>query len=754
MDQIWRDAPVGALRVTEGAAGLCLEPNAVARVWGESLGWSETDWQALATSQMALPVGEHVFAPGLTGVAVRCRHVPLADGRLLWLTPLQADDPMSGDRIALLQAFGRIGLYVRDLAGDGGRWDPYMFELTGLDPAQGTPDWSRFLRDCVHPDDKDAMEAHFRAVQAAPARGEVHFRLRLPDGGVRRVHSLYDVHPASAGRPACLVGVLVDDSAAGVRLAGIERSRQFLQRALERSGVSVWRIDLAAQRVFFNAVGYQIANMRPDPDGVPLAMLRASIHPDDVQVIQQAADRALACDEFVDATARYRQDDGSWRTLLTRRIADRDDVGRPVGLMGFSIDLSERLRQEQVLQEAEQAARASREKSAFMALISHRLRTPLNAVLGFSALMAHDASDPLSPRQRERLARIDSAGHDLLAMVDDVFELAALGDESEPPTRSPVALGPVLAQLAQAVSPLAQQRQVRLVVSVMPQTADIATDRRLLGQALMHLVAHAVRRNDAGGWVELTEVPTAAGQDAPPWCELVLRDGGPQLTPQQRELLFDTPAQAPPVVTASGDALVGLDLVRQALARLGAQIDWLHPQAADSGLLIRLPLAVPDPPAQAAATAPENGPEALRLLCIEDNAVNLMLVRELVAMRPGIVLSCATDGETGLAMAAAERPDAVLLDLQLPDISGLEVLSRLRADARHRGCTVIALSANAVPEDIRAARAHGFDDYWTKPIDFDRFLDGLDHLARQARQAHQAHQAHQAQGRPTAPGVP
>jgi len=736
MDQVWRDAPVGALRVTAGAGGWCLEPNVVARVWGDARQWAEPEWQALAQSQMALPVGEHLHTQGEPPVAVRCRHVPLPDGRLLWLMPAQPDDPMAGDRIALLQAFGRIGLYVRDLVGGGGRWDRHMFELTGLDPARGTPAWSRFLSDCVHPDDREALDAHYRAVQAAPRRGEVHFRVCLPDGSVRRVHSLFDVHRSHADRPACLVGVVIDDSAAGHRLAGIERSRQFLQRALERSGVSVWRVDLAAQRVHFNAIGYRIVNMRPDPQGIPLHVLRQSVHPEDLPAIEQAAEQALACDDVVDAVARYKQEDGSWRTLLTRRIAERDESGQPVGLMGFSIDLSERQRQDEVRREAEQAARASREKSAFMALMSHRLRTPLNAVLGFAALMANDSTDPLRSRQRERLSRIDSAGHDLLAMVDDVFELAALGDETVPPARVPVALGSVMDQVAQSISPLARQRQVRLSVLGPGHATDIATDRRLLGQALGHLVAHAVRRNDAGGWVELSVTPDDATEGEPgPWCQLVLRDGGPQLTPRQRELLFDTPVPAPPEVSSSGDALVGLDLVRQALTRLGAQIDWLHPQATDSGLLIRLPTVAP---ASGEATEGRD-PDALRLLCIEDNAVNLLLVRELVAMRPGIVLSCATDGESGLALAAAERPDAVLLDLHLPDISGLEVLSRLRTDPRHAGCTVIALSANAVPEDIRAARARGFDDYWTKPIDFDRFLAGLDGLAR---------------GRVRAPGAP
>jgi CheY-like chemotaxis protein len=348
-----------------------------------------------------------------------------------------------------------------------------------------------------------------------------------------------------------------------------------------------------------------------------------------------------------------------------------------------------------------------------MALMSHRLRTPLSAVLGFAQVMAQDPTEPLSPRQRERLARIDAAGTELLAMIDDVFELAALDAEPAPPVRAPVPLASLATQLRESIEPLARLRGVALRFPAAWPEVQVHTDRRLLGQALRHLAAHAVRRNERGGHVTLTAAIEAG------WARLELRDGGPRLSAEQRELLFDTPAADDGQAT-HGDALVGLDLVRQALGRLGAQVEWMHPDPADNVLLVRLPLA---------DQAGPSAPAAMTLLCIEDNPVNLMLVQELVAMRPGIVLHSAVDGSSGLAAAAALRPDVVLLDLHLPDMDGRQVAAQLRADPRTAGCRLVALSANAMPEDIREARAQGFDDYWTKPIDFDRFLGGLDAIA-------------------------
>ena len=120
---------------------------------------------------------------------------------------------------------------------------------------------------------------------------------------------------------------------------------------------------------------------------------------------------------------------------------------------------------------------------------------------------------------------------------------------------------------------------------------------------------------------------------------------------------------------------------------------------------------------------------SLHVLCVEDNPVNLQLVRELIALRPEITLSTAEDGLSGVQSAVAETPELVLLDIQLPDIDGLEVLRRLRAEPATAGCCIVALSADAMPERISAALAAGFDDYWTKPIQFESFLGHLDRMA-------------------------
>jgi CheY-like chemotaxis protein len=114
------------------------------------------------------------------------------------------------------------------------------------------------------------------------------------------------------------------------------------------------------------------------------------------------------------------------------------------------------------------------------------------------------------------------------------------------------------------------------------------------------------------------------------------------------------------------------------------------------------------------------------VLYIEDNEVNMMIVRELLAQRPDIAFEGAADGASGIERTRALRPALVLVDMQLPDVDGLAVLRRLRADPSTAQVPCVALSANAMPEDVQRARTAGFDDYWTKPIDLSDFLKALD----------------------------
>ncbi|MET0334733.1 MAG: ATP-binding protein, partial [Rhizobacter sp.] len=218
---------------------------------------------------------------------------------------------------------------------------------------------------------------------------------------------------------------------------------------------------------------------------------------------------------------------------------------------------------------------------------------------------------------------------------------------------------------------------------------------------------------------------------------LAVRDSGRGLSAEQCAQLFQPFNRLGAERGSIPGTGIGLAIVRHLVRLMGGDVTVNSEPGRGSEFRVTLPA---ERPPEALETAPLSGFHAdlgdaegaarLNVLYIEDNAVNVVLVQELVALRPDVQLSVAVDGLSGVAMACAEVPHVVLVDMQLPDIDGFEVLRRLRAEPSLSQVSLVALSANAMPEDVNRARAAGFDDYWTKPIDFHAFLRALTSLAQ------------------------
>jgi CheY-like chemotaxis protein len=229
-------------------------------------------------------------------------------------------------------------------------------------------------------------------------------------------------------------------------------------------------------------------------------------------------------------------------------------------------------------------------------------------------------------------------------------------------------------------------------------------------QVVAQLVGNAVKFNRPGGSIRIS-----ARQDDHE-AVLTVADSGPGIEPAVAQRLFE-PFEGN-LVQGHG---LGLAIAQAQAQRMGGSISLARTGSEGSLFELRLPLA--------GSRAAKPAPLALAtVLYIEDNDVNMMIVRELLTQRPHIAFHGAPNGLRGLALAAELRPALLLVDMQLPDIDGMEVLRRLRTDPRIAGTRCVALSANAMAEDMQRARAAGFADYWTKPIDLARFLDEIDAL--------------------------
>ena len=482
----------------------------------------------------------------------------------------------------------------------------------------------------------------------------------------------------------------LDTSAPGPSVA--ERATAFLDRALVLAGVSVWRIDLATRRIFFNAVAFRVMGMSDDPDGIDLDLMRSTIHPDDRQAVEQAAAEALAGDAVVDVVARYRRPEGGWRPLLTRRICERDAEGRATGLAGVSIDLSRQL--------------AEHERAE---VLDERTRLVVQALgVGFSSRDV-DTGIALWDEQMCRIYGIEPAQEpwtgaqwlERCVHPDDRVWMAERIHEFDEKWE------PVTETLFRTAHGDGQERWVQ------------SWARRVVrGERRMSFTMHmdVTERIRAEALLQQRQRFEQASREK---SEFMARMSHELRTPMNAVLGFAQLLAEDPVHPPSARQRERLARIADAGSEMMRLVD---------GLLVtaRLEPGQETPPEPAAAGE-------LHVLCVEDNPVNLQLVRELLALRPGVRLRTAVDGASGIAAALAAPPDLLLLDLQLPDIDGTEVMRRLRAAPSLAGCRIVALSADAMPDHVHAALAAGFDDYWTKPIQFEHFLAGIDSLAAAVR---------------------
>ncbi|GMV46422.1 MAG: hypothetical protein AMXMBFR66_18200 [Pseudomonadota bacterium] len=514
-----------------------------------------------------------------------------------------------------------------------------------------------------------------------------------------------DERPADAARPQ----------------AGATTGRHELERAqlaLEAADIGVWERDAEGRMVYWNEAMYRMRGLDPADARTFEEIAAACMPPEEHARRNRMVRQRLHQGGTYSTELRVRRPDGSWRWLASQGRALYDAQGRATGMVGVNLDITERKEAELLQREKERVEQASRDKSAFMARVSHELRTPLNAVLGFARLLEDERDEPLTPRQRERLRRIADAGLRLLELVDELLELARAETGAAPapgPVRAALALAALVDEATQAVAALARTQRVALVRTEVDAGATALADRARLVRALTLVLQHALRRSPAGAQVRLQ-----AGRSAPDPARVFVRvvDDGPRLSAEQHLWLFESFAPEDRATQADDEGGLRLSLARGLVLALDGSLEALAREGGGIEYRIELPAAEPAAPA-----AP------LRVLYVEDDPVNRLLVGELLALRPGVQLAMAEDGAAGLARARAESPDLLLLDMQLPDMHGSELLRALRALPQCAASTFVALSADALHEHVQAALAAGFDAYWTKPIDFERFLAEIDRLA-------------------------
>jgi len=441
----------------------------------------------------------------------------------------------------------------------------------------------------------------------------------------------------------------------------------------------------------------------------------------------QRFERALAGESVVYERHFANPAGGPGRDVLMTMEPGRDPATGERVVFGFGVDISSLKQTEAALIKArDEAEQANRAKSAFLSSMSHELRTPMNAVLGFAQLLSDDTS--LGPRQQRQIAQILQGGRHLLSLINDLLDLARIEAGKVEVDLQPVPLRPLVDQCLAMVAQEASQRNIRLEIAADVPALQVQANPRRLQQVLLNLLGNALKYNQEGGWVRLDWAVNAGTV----LCQV--QDNGPGIDPALQGRLFRVferlDAERSPV-QGSG---IGLALCRRLLSAMQGEIGVHSMPGSGSTFWFTLPLAERAGPQQVAALPPAAAamapaPAALpapplpagrprhRVLCIEDNPVNLMVLECMLEACPGLLVECIVSPEEGLARALADPPDLVLLDIQMPVLNGYEVLERLRAHPATRQVPVIAVSADAMPQSLARGRAAGFNDYLTKPLE-------------------------------------
>jgi PAS domain S-box-containing protein len=611
-------------------------------------------------------------------------------------------------RLESAMAAAEIGSWVWDLQTDEATIDHNLAALYGFEDQRQLNENKALRRQLIHADDLAAVSAAEAQAAGSGVLPSTQFRIVQPDGSIRWVARRGKVHFDSGGKPVLVAGVLIDVTAQKLAEQALSKSEKLYRAIGESIDYGVWVCDAEGRNTYASEPFLRLLGLTQQQcSDVGWMNL---LHPDDMPATIQAWRECVRTGGNWYRDHRFRGADGEYHAVLAKGVAIRDDNGNIAGWAGINLDISRLKHTENALREAD------RRKDEFLATLAHELRNPLAPIRNAAKLLEAPGADE---RQRQW-------GRDVIArqvqrmalLLDDLLDVSRITSGRLQLRKEAVDLASLVASAVETARPLIDSKQHVMEIELPAEPVELVVDPLRLSQALSNLLTNAAKYTDPGGHIRLV-----ASLDAGD-LRVSVSDTGIGLNADAIPKLFEMFSQVVSAVDrAEGGLGIGLALVKGLVALHGGSVEAASGGPGHGSMFtIRLPRTgvvsqKRQPYAASSAYRAPTGPRC-KVLVADDNA-DAAQTLALILKMSGYDVHLAISGREALDVARREQPDAMFLDIGMPDMSGYEVAASVRREPWGAGALLVAVTGWGQPNDKQQAKAAGFNHHLTKPVDLE-----------------------------------
>jgi PAS domain S-box-containing protein len=675
-----------------------------------TLGWFETTRTPFRDDQLNIA--------GTVGIAADITEQKQAEQKLQELS----------ERLELAIQSAQIGVWEFDFSNNRLFWDERMLAIHGVSPEafHGTyEDWSSR----VHPDDLPHAQPDILEEQAIY---NTEFRIIRPDGTVRWVMSYSCKQRNHQGELVRAVGVNIDISDRKNAELALQDLSDRLEFALKGANIGIWEYQMNEERLIWDERMLSLYGISSEEFSGKYTDWLQRVHPDDLDWVQQAEQKAHQGARECRVEFRIVRPDSTIRFIDSYAFKQYNAQGEILKTIGLNIDITDRKQAEAQLQHInEELIKATRLKDEFLANMSHELRTPLNAILGMTEILQEEIFGDLNDRQMQSLQTIEKSSNHLLELINDILDVAKIEAGQIHLSCQPSNVETLCQSSLVFIKQQSFSKNIQLESVIPANLPTINLDERRIRQVLINLLNNAVKFTPNGGkiilqvnYIEFLDNAEIVQSRACDTLEISIIDTGIGIAPDQIKRLFQPFVQVESALNRNYEGSgLGLVLVKRLVELHGGEVRLTSELGVGSCFTIAIPnspfceLSVetePALPSNSEAIKPEIEGAPVILLA-EDNESNINLFADYLSLK-GYRLVIAHNGQMAIDLAQQTHPDLILMDIQMPEMDGLEAIQRIRQIPELVDTPIIALTALAMAGDRDRCIAVGANDYLSKPV--------------------------------------